>query len=143
MTVRETSAAVYHEIEANGLLSTMRWKVYSFLYTNGPLTQNELNAGLKGSNEVAPSYHKRLSELRDLKVVRELGTRTCKVSGNQCIEWDVTANLPEDSAQGATRPTVAEMRKAVEDLRELYRKLGKEFSPELLKLCAWLGSKTK
>lgn len=143
MTVRETSAAVYHEIEAKGLLSAMRWKVYSFLYQFGPLTQNELNAGLKGSDEVAPSYHKRLSELRDLKVVRELGTRTCKVSGNQCIEWDVTALLPEDQAQGAVRPTVAEMRKALDDLRDLYRKLGKEFSPELMKLCGWLAAKTK
>lgn len=86
--VRQTSIEAYHKIKEH--LSPARWKVYDCLYHYGPMTANEVNEHLKHPNEVAPSYHKRLSELevRGLAVAGK--ERRCKVTGQNCLVWDVT-----------------------------------------------------
>ena len=89
MAARFTSIRVYHQIEEEGLLSRMRWLVYSWLYKNGPATGREVNQGLD-----VPHAHVRLHELQQQGVVRETGTKNCSVTGRESISWDVTANLP-------------------------------------------------
>lgn len=93
--MRATSIQAYQQIRDSGLLSEMRWKVYDYLFNNGPLTANELTKGLLGAYPKAnPSWHKRLSELERCGVAATMGTRVCSVSGNNCTLWDVTAALP-------------------------------------------------
>lgn len=87
--IRQTSIDVFRRIEAEGLLSAQRLKVYKILFVEGPLTGSEINELLGGK-----SYHKRLSELLDLGVVVALGRRTCRVTGESVLEWDVNSLLP-------------------------------------------------
>lgn len=120
---RDTSAATYHRIEAEGLLSKMRWVVYDLLYRHGPATSSELFEHYK--REYAPAFrynmnlHSRLNELRDRGVVREVDKRECKASGNYVIEWDVTAALPRnvDRVVAPTRREV--MQAAATQLAEM------------------------
>lgn len=146
--IRNTSAMAYHAIKANGLLSRMRWLVYDCLYHNGPLTGNEVNERLKSPRQVAPSYHKRLSELETLGVVRTVGVRTCTVTGRECEAWDVTSNLPLGTINAAgARPTKAQLKTAVRELRALHNQLqtqrGHGLSADTVAVCRWLHTRSQ
>jgi hypothetical protein len=93
--MRSTSLKAYREIEASGLLSTMRWRVYRELFAHGPMTGQELDEAL--AHEGRGHYHKRLPELLERGVVATVGERPCRVTGHKAIIWDVTANLPVES----------------------------------------------
>jgi len=94
MITRPTSLKVYREIEEEGLLSRMRFKVYSTLFKYGPMTAGELTHRIKGPNEVHPSYHRRLDELGDLGVAERLHIRPCEITGRNAYVWAVTNKLP-------------------------------------------------
>lgn len=117
---RETSAQAYATIRDNGLLSRIRWVAYDALYRHGPCTARELRqraGGDPGAADFTDSYHKRLSELRDLGVAREVEERKCTVTGQQAIVWDVTAGLPEKKAE-EPEGVSAEYRRGFQDCRE-------------------------
>jgi hypothetical protein len=92
--VRRTSSEAYQQIEADGLLSYRRWVTYKYLFEYGPCTANELqhkvkiNKGINGA-EFLMSLDKRLSELRNVGVVREAGQRRCTISGKNNIVWEI------------------------------------------------------
>ncbi len=141
---RQTSIDVYHRIKADGLLSRMRWNVYDILFREGPLTGKELDKKM-GTD----SAHKRLSELKVLGVIADSAekVRECSVSGEMVVEWDVTANLPDKPntppKAASPRPSVGDLNKAVEDLRELWRvaqAAGYKPSETLGKVGAWLAN---
>ena len=88
--MRQTSILAYEAIKASGKLSDMRWRVYDFLYKNGPLTGRELDAKMASPNETRTSYHKRLTELERMGLVCIVTERNCHVTGHMAIEWDVT-----------------------------------------------------
>lgn len=96
--IRQTSIEVYREIEASGILSHRRWEVYSALYKNGPLTRNEIAPFVN-----IPGYHSnisaRLTELREMGIVMEVGEKLCSMTGNSIILWDVTDQLPRKLRQ--------------------------------------------
>lgn len=96
MRVRQTSIAVYRQIEANGLLSLRRWEVYKWLYHNGPATGREAIRGARTADHgpVISQTRARLTELRDMGVIEEIGTTIDKVTGHEVILWDVTNQLP-------------------------------------------------
>lgn len=97
--IRQTSLEAYRQIEADGLLSKMRFETYKLLYSFGPMTANEL---MKKAQELNPrkghqaieSIGRRLSELRDSGVARELGTIICPITKRSVLLWDVTDGLP-------------------------------------------------
>jgi hypothetical protein len=90
---RQTSKEAYEKIKANGLLSKKRFEVYSWLFLYGPATSGEVAHGVGGvRNNVAS----RMNELHQRGVVRESGTRKCKVSGQNTILWEVTESLPTE-----------------------------------------------
>lgn len=138
--IRQTSIQAYREIEAKGLLSKVRWLVYSHLYTHGPLTGSELNSQMGGVG-----YHKRLSELERLGVATTVGRKTCSVTGMECELWDVTANLPTGSiTSSSTKPTRAQFVDAIQELRTVHaemQKLGKPFSQNLANVLGWIRDK--
>ena len=88
--MRQTSILAYEAIKSSGKLSDMRWRVYDFLYRNGPLTGRELDAKMASPNETRTSYHKRLTELERMGLVCIVTERNCHVTGHLAIEWDVT-----------------------------------------------------
>lgn len=118
--MRETSEYAYLQIKEEGLLSKMRLQVYEYLYFNGPATGTEINLDMRGI-EGRDNYHKRLSELRDLGVVKEVGKRKCRVTGRQAIEWDVTNELPEKSKPRTVKPRDEHLREALADMRRCWK----------------------
>ena len=91
---RETNVRAYRQIQAEGLLSRLRWLVYDHLFHYGPCTAKEVHTHLRrhGSNDGC--FTTRLSELRRLGVVRERGLVTCRYTNRKVILWDVTTDLP-------------------------------------------------
>ena len=93
MNTRKTSIECYNEIKANGLLSKMRFKVYEALFKIGkPSTAREIYQTMN----LAKMEATRLTELRNLGLIYESNTRTCKVTGRKSIEWELTDKLPDD-----------------------------------------------
>lgn len=112
MIVRQTSIEAYQQIEAEGLLSAMRFKVYSALFHHGPATAAELSSTFprsKGGRGEAGNVHARLTELEERGVARELGERKCTVTSRNVIVWDVTDQLPRDPKKGVKRLTRNEL----------------------------------
>jgi hypothetical protein len=91
--IRQTSIDAYRKIEAEGLLSKLRFTVYDCVFHFGPMTAQEC------AKKINPLHQKsitpRFSELESMGVLREVGERKCNVTGMTVIEWDVTKNLPE------------------------------------------------
>jgi hypothetical protein len=94
---RQTSIEAYRQIQAEGLLSAGRFRVYETLFSFGPLTQSEVweriekAAGHPVSKQnVTPLF----AELLDRGVIATAGERPCRVTGRNCLLWDVTPNLP-------------------------------------------------
>lgn len=85
--MRETSSLAWAELQTSGQLTTARRVVYECLCVLGPMTAGELTRAMKHESESRPSYHKRLSELERQGCVETGKTRTCGVSGRDCIEW--------------------------------------------------------
>jgi hypothetical protein len=124
--MRETSIEAYNQIKAAELLSQKRWEVYDILFHRGPLTAGEVFLVGKelGYSHMKNNISTRLTELRNLGVVKECGERECTLTKKNVILWDVTADLPRDSAellklQGNIRPTRSQLEKKI----LLYRKL--------------------
>lgn len=91
--MRQTSILAYEAIKSSGKLSDMRWRVYDFLYRNGPLTGRELDAAMASPGETRTSYHKRLGELERMGLACIVTERNCHVTGHLAIEWDVTDKM--------------------------------------------------
>ncbi len=113
---RQTSIDVYQEIKASGLLSARRWEVYRWLYSNGSATANEIAEGLGGRDRGATAC--RCTDLRKRQVVAEKGTRICKVTGRNVIEWMVVrGQLPVNPSR--QEPIGMSRGRLIEEVRKL------------------------
>lgn len=95
--VRETSIAVYREIEATGLLSKKRSEVLKIIAENGPLSGaqvSRLHGQIHGTNTVSETVRNRITELCDFGVVDEVRKGPCPITGREVIIWDLTGKLP-------------------------------------------------
>lgn len=112
---RDTSIEAYNKIKADGLLGKRRFQVYQELYFNGPKTANQVVRTIQADHPDIKdaSLHGRLSELRDLGVVREVGFHNDEISGNRNILWDVTSHLP---VKPPKKPTRKERKEIIKDL---------------------------
>lgn len=95
---RETSVDAYNAILA--LLPEARRTVYRDLHAMGNATSGEL-AAQNVMRHAAVSA--RLTELRNLGVVCEAGTRECKITGRRAIVWHITGNKPKPTPRKPTR----------------------------------------
>ncbi len=93
--VRQTSIDCYNQIKAEGLLSKRRFQAYFAIYLIAPCTASELQHSMV-YEDGGRDCMKRVSELRELGVIKEVGTRECKITKRNVIEWDLTNNLPLD-----------------------------------------------
>ena len=138
MPVRRTSIETYYAIRDQGLLSRMRFLVYQCLFHHGPLTAQETFKRLR----LESNQSGRFTEMRDIGVIEELGERKCAVTGRNVIVWDVTDVLPLE-APSDRRPTKAEFRAAVAELRDIHRFLRKHghpgFSDNLIRVARWMA----
>ena len=101
--MRQTSIQCYHQIKQSGLLTEIRLKVMKGVVDIAPCTATELEKhmnihhGMKGTWKV-------LSWLREAGVVYEVGTRDCKITGRNVIEWNITGNMPVKPKKKNKRP---------------------------------------
>jgi len=93
--IRETSIEAYRYLVDEGILPERRRHAYRIIFKYGPATSNQLEEYVVRDNphvarEVINNIDKRISELRDMGVVRELGTTICPITNREVILWDVT-----------------------------------------------------
>lgn len=122
--MRHTSLEAYNTLHTKGFLTGLQAKVYDVLYNNGPLTQGE------AWNEFLPDYQRhsvdpRFAELQKMGVIQTLGYRPCRLTGQTCIEWDVTEHVPESKPVHIPKMKLADEAPAIIVLLE---KLDKYFS---------------
>jgi hypothetical protein len=94
--IRQTSITAYFEIKHNGLLSKRRFEVYEQIVLHGPMTASEMIERISEKKTVNNSgtYATRLSELRDMGVIKECAPVKCSVTGHQAISWKAINSLP-------------------------------------------------
>lgn len=92
--VRDTSLAVYRDLEQSGALSRLRLLVAKDVAEHGPTTQAETNRRFTAGSKHAFSFPQRFSELEEMGVIRAVGTRKCTVTGRDCLTWDLTGRMP-------------------------------------------------
>ena len=132
---RETSIAVYHQIQEEGLLTGRRNQVYKCLHEHGPMTQNETYVKLNVPNLQQSSIMPRFAELKDLGVITDIGKKVCTVTGRTVLEWKVTGELPVKKPKATFKEQKEEILADIialgnrlpmtykEDLRKIYHKL--------------------
>tara|TARA_R110002167_G_C12264243_1_gene613361 strand:- start:122 stop:535 length:414 start_codon:yes stop_codon:yes gene_type:complete len=117
MNTRQTSIDCYNEIKVEGLLSKMRFKVYSALLSMGkPSTTREVYETM----DVIKQEATRFTELRNLGVIYEVQNRKCTITGRTSIEWDLTDRLPVN-IKNPNKTKKQRLDAALNSLRELYR----------------------
>lgn len=94
MATRQTSIDCYNQIKANGLLSKKRFEIYEALCNLAPCTSAEALSTMLSKNSAITSSRARFTELRELGVIYEKGTKRCSITGKTAIEWDLTDKLP-------------------------------------------------
>jgi hypothetical protein len=90
---RDTSVqAFYNAVEA-GIIRTRREQAYAALRAIGIATANEVFEYLKEQRHLGLRYDSntraRFTELRDMGVIREVGSRPCRITQQTCITWEV------------------------------------------------------
>jgi len=98
--MRQTSIDAFNAIKESGLLSKRRWQVYEYLYQHGPCS------GTRVSRKV-PGGWKRLSELQERGLAKEVGQTRSKFTGHKVILWDVTGKT--DARELPTRVSRADL----------------------------------
>ncbi len=123
--IRETSRMAYNFIKERGLLSKRRFQVYELVYTFGPLTMNQLleKANMMYGNKNSGVYSTRLSELRDVGCLQELGTTICPISKRKVILWDVTEKLPQKKKEKSYKDQITAIDEKTLKLSRKRRKL--------------------
>ena len=117
MKTRQTSIDCYNQIKSEGLLSNMRFRVYSALLAMGkPSTTREVYETMNVIKQEAT----RFTELRKLGVIYEVQNRKCNITGRTSIEWDLTDRLPI-KIKKSNRTKKHKIDDALNSLRELYK----------------------
>ena len=98
---RETSIEAYHKAKALGVISGRRLEVYKILCEHGPMTAGEI---LGYNNSVHSGvYTTRLSELKAMGAIKEIGKRACDKTGFTAIVWEITGDMPVKPPKKLTR----------------------------------------
>ncbi len=95
---RQTSIDAYNDAENSGLLSKVRAEVLYIIAHHGPMTANEAFKLLARQHNEAQHLDRvsragqftRLTELRDMNLIDELGTKVCTVTGRKVLLWGMS-----------------------------------------------------
>lgn len=118
--MRATSIEAFNVIVASGLVGDSQQKVWRYLdsYPDG-LTARELEAYMSTEGAAEVDAHKRLPELRDMGLVRELPTRTCSITSMNVTVWVTEHNKPHAAAPKVVRAPRG--KKALEALKDEWK----------------------
>ena len=117
---RQTSIDCYYEIKNEGLLNNMRLQYFEAIFNNAPCTSGEAYKAMKMGKTVGKGERlerSRFTELRNMGVIKEVGTRRCNESGRSSIVWDLTDKLPTKIKSNTKKNKIED---ALNALRKLY-----------------------
>jgi hypothetical protein len=90
---RETSIEAFYDAIDRGTILTRRMQVYAALREIPNSTASETFTYISENRGQHLRYDSntatRFSELRNLGLIRETGTRLCRITGRKCITWTV------------------------------------------------------
>ena len=124
--VRQTSLLAFEQIQREGLLGAVQWKVYELLFSRGPMTAREVtwHFEVHEKSTAITTYQPRLRELEAMGVVRRVGERPCRITARSAVEWDVTQHVPALSDRTKVRDRKVVVLPFLEDkprVRRLFR----------------------
>lgn len=78
-------------------LSPRRAEIFSILADHGELTATQVEVLIRSDKSPSrgSNVHARLSELREMGVVREAGSTACPISGMNVLLWSITGEIPQ------------------------------------------------
>lgn len=128
---RETSIQAYHDAEHSGLLSRVRAELLYIIAYNGPMTANEAFRMMAHRHNEADHLNRvsragqftRLTELREMDLIEELGTRVCTVTGRNVILWGMTGRKIRKYARPSKADRIKELEAEIEELRAEIKRL--------------------
>ena len=98
MGINQNSMDAFNHIKKNGLLSDKRLKVYHiFLQYPDGLTGSEVSEIYKDhypSSQHSETIRNRITELRDMGVLDEVGNVACKFTKRTVMKYRVNTNIP-------------------------------------------------
>ena len=137
---RQTSITAYHRLVDGGVLSKRRAEVYSATYKNGPGTGSEICETVTGHRSTY-GIGPRFTELRDMGLLRELGERKCKVTGQTVIVWDVTDRIEPLPLQKSRRSRLLSKIAEIVNEPRTYLFADPRIDPRIIKIKLLLESK--
>lgn len=124
---RETSIEAYRYLVESGKLSERRLQVYQILFKYGPMSGGmvveKARAVLPISN--SGTLNTRLSELREMGLAKEVGTKECEVTGRKVIYWDVTSEKEPKplKRKNKTKEKIDSFEKTLDQLRSIFLRM--------------------
>lgn len=115
--MRETSIEIYNKIRESGMLSNTRFKIFEAICRR-PRTANEIFWDLG----MQTNQSGRFTELQEMDVIEESGTRICSITGNRATVWEVTGRMPKKTKV---------MDKKLQTILNSIAKVGKEIDESL------------
>lgn len=108
MNVRPTSAIAYRQIEEEGLLGKKQFEVYEVFHKYGPQTAAEVYEKLQQKyqgwyGDQRGNIRARVNELFNYKVLEEVGTKVCPITGKEAIIWCLNEQLPKKFVKPPSR----------------------------------------
>jgi hypothetical protein len=98
MAINQNSLDAFNHIKKNGLLSDKRLKVYQiFVHNPNGLTGSEVSDIYKKnypSSQHSETIRNRITELRDMGVLDEVGNVPCKFTKRTVMKYKVNTNMP-------------------------------------------------
>jgi len=98
MAINQNSMDAFNHIKKNGLLSDKRLKVYQiFVHNPEGLTGSEVSDIYKKnypSSQHSETIRNRITELRDMGVLDEVGNVACRFTKRTVMKYKVNTNMP-------------------------------------------------
>lgn len=136
MAISQNSINAFNHIKKNGLLSDKRLKVYHIIMSHPEgLTGAQVSKIYKAnypSSEHSESIRNRITELRDMGVLDEVGNVECEFSKRTVMKYRANTNMP--TKLQPKKSLNASIDEIVDNLRTLYTKTNDSDNRSLIKL---------
>lgn len=120
--MRETSLKAYREAVESGLLSKQRDKVFFWMCQFTPCTVNELIQHVgelhKPLFRTPDKINRYPSILKRMNLVKDEGKRNCKVTGKECVVWDLTHKKIQKEVKLKKIETMSSLRRRIKQLEK-------------------------
>jgi hypothetical protein len=128
---RLTSIEAYRSIQSTDWINQQYKDIYAFMYDHGPLSSGEVYVGMgkQGAVQGVNQTRARITEMRDMDMLIEVGKKRCSVTERMVISWDVSGKPAVKKKKRLTNED------KIRRLKKAYRLLIK-YAPQDIKIKA-------